>query len=168
MCLLWYIQCVLSQSVSIWPKNAKLNYVVKTVVGDGFWQESRCKGSTAPAVKSPVVDEERMRPGTGYGECFVFPSVLWHWWLGDRRTSGPYRPHFTNPQRFSSRTGGDGGPEGELTDTLNRSSSSGIMENGYHCICAYIFVALACMTGSRKFEAVARSSHSLCSTRQLG
>ena len=85
------------------------------------------------------------------------------------RTSGPYRPDFTNPKRFSSRTGEEGGTEGELTYTLNRSSSSsGIMENGYHCICAYIFVALACMTGSRKFEAVARSSHSLCSTRQLG
>ena len=49
---------------------------MKTVVSDGFWQESQCKGSTAHSVKSPVVDEERMRPGTGYGECFGFPSVL--------------------------------------------------------------------------------------------
>jgi len=99
----------------------------------------------------------------GFLQCFDTDD----WVAG--RMSGPYKPHFTNPQRFSSRTGEEGGTVVELTDTLNRSSSSGdIMENGYHCICAYIFVAVACMTGSRKFEAVARSSYALCSTCQLG
>jgi len=43
--------------------------------------ESWRKGSVDICVKSPVVAEERMRPG----HWLIFPSGLWHWWLGGRK-----------------------------------------------------------------------------------
>jgi len=46
---------------------------------------------------------------TGCGHCFVFPSVLWHWWLGDRKDiedPAHRKPCSTNSQRFASETDG--------------------------------------------------------------
>jgi len=60
---------------------------------------SRWKGSNAPNIRSPVVDEETKKgwtQTTGCGQCFVFSSALWHYWLGDRKD--------TCPHNFFSRT----------------------------------------------------------------
>ena len=40
--------------------------------------ESRHKGNSAPSVRSPSVDEERMRPGHWLGLVLCVPSVLSH------------------------------------------------------------------------------------------
>jgi len=36
-----------------------------------------------------LVNEERMKSGTGWGQCFVFHSVLWYCWLGDSKDIHP-------------------------------------------------------------------------------
>jgi len=80
------------------------------------------KGSNVPSLRSPVVNK-------GWG-CFVFPSVLWHWWLGDRKDIRSIKSCSANPQRFPSWMGGGGGLEWyRLTQAdmekwpLNRSRS---------------------------------------------
>ena len=40
-----------------------------------------------PLLQESGVDEERMRPGHGVGQCVVFPSVLRHCWLGNKMGS---------------------------------------------------------------------------------
>ena len=66
----------------------------------------------APSTRSLMIGEEvkrEKRQATGLGQCFVFPSVLWHWWLGGRKDIQPIKTHSVNSERFSSWTGGGGG-----------------------------------------------------------
>ena len=41
---------------------------------------------------------------TGWTQCFVFPSVLWHCWLGDRKDIRPVKTWATFPQTSEERT----------------------------------------------------------------
>ena len=43
---------------------------------------------------------------TGWGQCFVFPSVLQHCWLGDRKDIWPLKNPCHLPQRLTARTHG--------------------------------------------------------------
>ena len=56
---------------------------------------SRHKGSSAPSLGSPVMDEQK---GVGdfwdCSQCFLFPSMIWHCWLGDGQAI-KYLCHFT-------------------------------------------------------------------------
>jgi len=62
--------------------------------------ESQHKGSNASSIRSPVVDEERIRLGV----TALFPSVLLHCWLANRKDIKPIKTHVTYPQRFFSET----------------------------------------------------------------
>ena len=72
--------------------------------------ENWLKGSHIPSIWSPLVDEERMRPGHWLRLVICF---LWwfdtHSWM----TSQPIRSHSINAQRFFTGTGGRGGSEGK-------------------------------------------------------
>jgi len=75
-----------------------------------YWSWSQYKGSNAadaPSLRSPV-HEQRTRLRNCWAQCFVFPSVPWHCWLGDRKGIPPVKISLTikttcstYPQMFS-------------------------------------------------------------------
>jgi len=51
-----------------------------------YWRrESHREDSIAPSIMSPWWMKKGWGQDTGWAQCFVFPSMLWHWRLG--RTS---------------------------------------------------------------------------------
>ena len=66
--------------------------------------ECRRKRSNTPSLRSPVVDEERTRPGHWLGQCIVFPSVLkWNCLWHDRKDIRPIK-NCASSHRFCSGT----------------------------------------------------------------
>jgi len=66
--------------------------------------ECRRKCSNAPSLGSPVVDEERTRPGHWLGQCIVFPSVLkWNCLWHDGKDIRPIK-NCASSHRFCSGT----------------------------------------------------------------
>ena len=54
-------------------------------------------GNKDPPVRSPVVDEERMRPGHLLGRCALSSiQCYWHRWLADRKDNRPKETRSTN------------------------------------------------------------------------
>jgi len=75
--------------------------------------ESRCIWSNASSVRSPFVDEERMRPGHSLGLVLYVPFSALMLMVGWQEDFGPIKnPVPLTVKRFFSRTSG-GGPEGE-------------------------------------------------------
>ena len=74
--------------------------------------KSHHKGSNATSIRSPVVDEERMRSGHWLGSVICVPfsalTLMVGWQEGHLAIK---IPHCTNPKRLSSGTDG-GEPEG--------------------------------------------------------
>jgi len=65
--------------------------------------QSWYKGSNATFCQEPSGGWRNMS-GTGCDQSFGFPSVLWHWLLGDRRDNRPVKITCTTYlQRFTSR-----------------------------------------------------------------
>ena len=86
-----------------------------------YWSWSQCKGSNAadaPSILSPVY-AQRTRLCHCWGQCFVFPSVPGHCWLGDRKGIPPVKISLTikttcstYPQMFSPGTSEERKPRG--------------------------------------------------------
>ena len=64
------------------------------------------KGSSAPSMRSPVVTEEKMRPGTDCGQCLMLFQFFDSVGSVTQRACDPRKIFATYPQRFYSRAGG--------------------------------------------------------------
>jgi len=71
---------------------------------------SRQKSGTKSATPLLPGDQWWMKKGwdqaAGWGQCFEFPSVLWHWWLGDRMDIWLTKTYTTSQRLSSWITGG--------------------------------------------------------------
>ena len=76
------------------------SWLHKSFNGNNKWWRFKYYNQTLgwkAAVQFPSgvhVDEKRMRSGHLWGQWFVFPSVLWHWWLGGRKDIWPIKIPF--------------------------------------------------------------------------
>ena len=92
----------------------------------------------APSIRRPVVDKKKMRPGHRIWLVLRVPLSAWTmmvWWQEGHPARA--KPNSTNPQKFSSGTGGAEGPEGETADPGSQapfSACSRLM------ICYHIFI----------------------------
>ena len=103
----------------------KYYYQIQLVIITILTSDSQHKRSNAPSTKSPLVDEERMRPGQWLEfVLFIAFSALtlmvgWHKGHPDHKKLSSI-----NQCRFFSGTGEGGGPEGERGKWMLNGSSS--------------------------------------------
>jgi len=67
-------------------------------------------------ISRPVADKQKMRPGSWFGQCFVLPSVLLHYWLGNSK----------NNQLIKTTCFFSGKGEGKIEELANSNSNRDI------------------------------------------
>ena len=117
--MVWPFWCRLTQAVlEKRPLNGCLSVLLMLM---GYWYQ---RASAQGPMPLPSGVRWWMKKGwgqvTGCGQCFVFPSVLWHCWLGDRKGIRPTKRCDAYSQRFHCRTNAGWIPRGDQLTKFTR------------------------------------------------